>query len=139
MADSPSQKNLAKDTTTESQFIRLFEAAECRTQAELADFLGIRQSSIAVAKRRGRLPSDWLIKILRMRGVNPDWILFGSAPKFLSASDIPPGADGAPGAFPLGRAFDDLIMRRVLGCFRARDLQRELVRRKLPGGGYRDR
>lgn len=56
---------------------RFFEAAECRTQTELAEFLGIRQSSIADAKKRGTIPSDWLLALWRKKGVNPDWILTG--------------------------------------------------------------
>ena len=31
---------------------RFFEAVECRTQAELAEFLGIKQSSISDAKKK---------------------------------------------------------------------------------------
>lgn len=56
---------------------RFFEAAECRTQAELADFLGIRQSSISDAKRRGSVPAEWLLVLWRKKRVNPDWILTG--------------------------------------------------------------
>lgn len=56
---------------------RFFEAAECRMQTELAEFLGIRQSSIADAKKRGTIPSDWLLALWRKKGVNPDWILTG--------------------------------------------------------------
>ena len=33
---------------------RFFEAVECRTQAELAEFLGIKQSSISDAKKKKR-------------------------------------------------------------------------------------
>ncbi len=44
----------------EAQYGRVFEAAGCRTQAELAAFLGIRQSSISDAKRRKSIPAEWL-------------------------------------------------------------------------------
>ena len=40
---------------------RFFEAVECRTQAELAEFLGIKQSSISDAKRRKTIPPDWIL------------------------------------------------------------------------------
>lgn len=56
---------------------RFFEAAGCRTQTELAEFLGIRQSSIADAKKRGNIPSDWLLTLWRKKAVNPDWVLTG--------------------------------------------------------------
>lgn len=60
---------------------RVFEAAGCRTQTELAVFLGIRQSSISLAKRKGNIPSDWLLTLWRKTGINPDWIMTGQGPK----------------------------------------------------------
>ena len=66
---------------------RFFEAAGCRTQVELAEFLGIRQSSIADAKKRGSIPSDWLITLWRKKGVNPDWILTGQGARGLQPVD----------------------------------------------------
>ncbi|MFT4302821.1 MAG: helix-turn-helix domain-containing protein [Desulfovibrio sp.] len=62
---------------------RFFEATGCRTQVELAEFLGIRQSSIADAKKRGNIPSAWLLTLWRKRRVNPDWILTGQESKNL--------------------------------------------------------
>ena len=62
---------------------RFFEAAGCRTQVALADFLGIKQSSVADAKKRGSIPSDWLITLWRKKGVNPDWILTGQGARGL--------------------------------------------------------
>ena len=67
---------------------RVFEATECQTQVQLAAFFAIRQSSIAVAKRRNAIPAEWLIKLLRVKGINPDWVLSGEGPKFLNAADI---------------------------------------------------
>lgn len=64
---------------------RFFEAAGCRTQVELAVFLGIKQSSIADAKKRGSIPADWLITLWRKKGVNPDWILTGQGAKGLQS------------------------------------------------------
>lgn len=51
---------------------RVYEAAGCRTQTELAKFLGMRQSSISDAKKRGKIPSDWLLTLWRKTGINPD-------------------------------------------------------------------
>lgn len=62
---------------------RIFEAAGCRTQTELAEFLGIKQSSIADAKKRGSVPSDWLLTLWRKKGINPDWILTGQGARRL--------------------------------------------------------
>lgn len=68
---------------------RFFEAAGCRTQVELAVFLGIKQSSIADAKKRGSIPADWLITLWRKKGVNPDWILTGQGARGLQSIDSP--------------------------------------------------
>ena len=61
---------------------RLLQAAECRSQVELADFLGIRQSAISDAKRRGIIPADWLHFLQKTKGIRPEWILSGIAPKY---------------------------------------------------------
>lgn len=66
---------------------RVFAAAGCRTQAELANFLGIKQSSISDAKKRGAIPSEWLLILWRKTGINPDWILTGRGAKGLQPVD----------------------------------------------------
>ena len=76
-----------EQTEAAARLSRVFEAAGCRTQLELAAILDIRQSSISDAKRRGAIPSEWLIKLLYLRGVNPTWIMDGIGPKFLAPSD----------------------------------------------------
>ena len=48
---------------------RVFEAANCRTQEELAGLLGIRQSAVSDAKRRKSVPSEWLVCLFRLRSV----------------------------------------------------------------------
>ncbi len=68
---------------TEGSLKRVFEAAGCRTQTELADFLGIRQSSISDAKKRGSVPAEWLLKLLLLKGINPAWIMTGQGAQWL--------------------------------------------------------
>lgn len=53
------------------------------TQTELAAFLGIRQSAISTAKRRQKIPSSWLVILMRLRNVHPEWILTGNGPCFV--------------------------------------------------------
>lgn len=72
---------------TEGSLKRVFEAAGCRTQTELAHFLGIRQSSISDAKRRGSIPADWLLKLLLLRGINPVWVLTGQGAQWLQPAE----------------------------------------------------
>lgn len=74
---------------------RVFEAAGCRTQSQLADLLGIRQSSISDAKKRGAVPAEWLVKLLRLKKVNPEWILTGQGARFLHPADAA-GVAAAP-------------------------------------------
>ena len=67
----------------ENAFSRLYEATGCRTQIQLAKLLEIRQSSISDAKKRDSVPAEWLVKLLRLKGINPEWILTGLGPKKL--------------------------------------------------------
>lgn len=67
---------------------RFMEAAGCRTQRQLAAFLGIQQPCVAHALKKAALPANWLLTLLRKNKVNPEWVLHGDAyPKFLKASD----------------------------------------------------
>ena len=59
---------------------RIFLVTGLRTQVELAGFLSIRQSSISDAQRRGKIPSNWLITLMRVKNVFPEWVLTGSGP-----------------------------------------------------------
>ena len=61
-----------------------------RTQVELADLLGVKQSSISDAKRRASIPSNWLIVLMRHSSANPEWILTGNGPLFVSFLPIKP-------------------------------------------------
>ena len=100
---------------------RFFQTAGCRTQQQLAEFLGIRQSAITDAKRRGAIPADWLLKLLRMQGVNPDWILTGEGVHYLRSAE--PGES----VFPAERVIE---IRPPEECS-AQELINELVRRAL--------
>ena len=118
-----------EQTEAAARLARVFEAAGCRTQVELAAVLDISQPSISDAKRRGAIPSDWLVKLLQLRGVNPDWIMDGVGPKFLAPSDNPADTNYPYETFPPVRAVDAEIVRKILRCFPARDLRNELCRR----------
>lgn len=77
----------APQSNFESQYRRVFEAAECRTQAELAAILNIRQSSISDAKKRKSIPADWRVKLVEKKRINPEWILYGEGAKYLIPAD----------------------------------------------------
>ena len=47
--------------------------------------LEITQPSISDAKRRKVIPSDWLMKLLEKRRINPEWIRTGQGERSLQA------------------------------------------------------
>ena len=64
---------------------RIQAVTGCGTQRELGRFLGINQSAISDAKRRGTIPAEWLLTLLRGKGINPDWILTGKGARTSSS------------------------------------------------------
>ncbi len=83
-------------TVTEECYERIYQATDCKTQAELAKLLGVQQSSISDAKRRNSIPSDWLIALFLERRINPIWILTGKETRFLCSSKNEEGRTGLP-------------------------------------------
>lgn len=77
---------------------RIKRATGARTQVDLASILGIRQSSISDAKRRQSIPADWLLKLFRSHGLNPDWISNGDQPQVLREGMALPVGVMEPGA-----------------------------------------
>lgn len=69
---------------------RIFEAAGARTQAELAVWMGLRQSSVSDARRRCSIPAQWLLALVTHRGINPAWVLTGKGAQYLVPSAMPP-------------------------------------------------
>lgn len=104
----------------QSALDRVFEVSECRTQMQLAGLLGIRQSSISDAKKRNAIPAEWLVKLLRLKGINPEWILTGLGPQKLGPADGEPAIHVAC-----------LTETRPTKEWSAQDLVNELVRRAL--------
>lgn len=47
---------------------RLRAVIGCRTQAELAAALGISQTAVSVAKRRGSIPAQGLLRLVALPG-----------------------------------------------------------------------
>ena len=64
------------DVTFNEIMMRIHSVTNTKTQVELAKFLGIRQSSISDAKKRRAIPAEWLIKLLKYKSTNPDWVLW---------------------------------------------------------------
>jgi predicted transcriptional regulator len=66
---------------------RVRQVCGVRTQVQLAEFLGVRQSSISDGNRRRSIPDGWLLTMLRRTGVDPDWILTGKNERWRLLSD----------------------------------------------------
>ncbi len=62
---------------------RIRQVTNAPTQVELAKVLGIRQSSISDAKRRGSIPPEWYLTLFDKFGLNPDWLKKGLGPMYL--------------------------------------------------------
>lgn len=69
-----------KPDTFEDAYARIQAATRTRTQTEIANLLGIKQSSISDAKKKNTIPDGWLITLYRTFGLEPDWILYGQEP-----------------------------------------------------------
>ncbi len=65
---------------------RIYEVTETRTQVQLAEFLGIKQSSISDAKRRETIPAAWLLALICIKNISPAWIMTGRGSKYFAGS-----------------------------------------------------
>lgn len=77
------------DPSYVAQFERLHKSLRTRTQVQLADKLGVRQSSISDANRRQSLPSGWVEVAFMEHGVNPAYVRLGQEPMYLR--EVPRG------------------------------------------------
>lgn len=82
----------------EDVYQRIQTVTQTRTQQELAELLGICQSGIADAKRRGAIPPDWVLTLFSKLGVNPDWLMQGIGPKYLRTDQGYIASDHTPTA-----------------------------------------
>jgi len=62
---------------------RILDAANVRTQTEVAQLLDIKQSSISDAKGKNVIPDGWLLKLYQKYKLEPDWVLYGLGPRSL--------------------------------------------------------
>lgn len=99
---------------------RIKEVLGEETQVGLAAKLGIRQSSISDAVRRGNCPPAWLLQLVIWHKINPTWVLTGEGPQYLAPStDGWRLADVMPAHVLAARQTEDLIndlARRHPGC-----------------------
>jgi len=66
---------------------RVCKVTKWSKQKDCANFLGIRQSSVAGAKKKGSFPIGWSKKIAQEFNVDVDWLLTGKGPMRPGESD----------------------------------------------------
>ena len=71
----------------DAQMERLKLVIRKHTATDLADFFGVPQSAVSAAVRRGKMPSSWLVILMRVKNVHPEWILTGKGPCLMT---LPP-------------------------------------------------
>ena len=71
-------------------YARLLHVFGVETQTQLAECIGVRQSSISDAKRRGCLPDGWILSAVMRKAVNPFWVLHGQGCQYLKPADDKP-------------------------------------------------
>ncbi|AMD89876.1 helix-turn-helix domain-containing protein [Desulfovibrio fairfieldensis] len=62
------------------QLKRIHQITGTHSQTGLAAYLSVRRSAVTNAKRTGMIPAEWLLTLLRVANVNPEWILSGAGP-----------------------------------------------------------
>lgn len=90
--------NMASDTFDDI-FQRFLQVTGTGTQQELADVLGIKQSTISESKKRNTVPPGWFLTLFEKRGVNPDWLKQGKGPMLLRTEEgryVEPGIPASP-------------------------------------------
>lgn len=67
----------ARGTGAAAVVARMMLALGVSTQTALADELGLGRGAVSDAKSKGKVPPEWLLKLLRTRRVNPSWLETG--------------------------------------------------------------
>jgi len=65
-------------TNFEEILERLRHASLSTSDRQLADILGIDRQNITAAKKKKRIPPNWIIKIGEQFGVSFDWLVYGT-------------------------------------------------------------
>lgn len=103
------------DISIDAVYGRIQTILGVRTQVELAAVLGVRQSSVSDALKRGNIPDSWLLTMMTAKGVNPLWIKTGRGHQYVQETD------DTPAKLALFRAAINALMaeRRALRSFAA--------------------
>lgn len=67
---------------------RMKRALDLKTQSALAEVLGVRRAAVSDAKRQGKIPSEWLLKLCRSHGLNPYWLETEKGAKYIEQDHV---------------------------------------------------
>lgn len=59
-----------------------------KTQGDLGQVLGISQTSISLAKKKGKIPPEWFLKLSVEKKLNPIWLITGEGPMIIPDREI---------------------------------------------------
>jgi phage repressor protein C with HTH and peptisase S24 domain len=75
------------DVLYETFFTRVSDSLKIKSQMELAKILGVNRSSITQAKKKGIVPSKWVLILFKHYALNPAWLEKGDGPIFLKQAE----------------------------------------------------
>ena len=70
-------------------FRRVVQATGIESQQELARLLGVNRSAVTQAKQKNAVPDKWLLALVRLFGLSPDWLAEGTGPRRLVNAPVP--------------------------------------------------
>lgn len=108
----------------DAQMKRLKLVIRKHTATDLADFFGVPESAVSAAVRRGKMPSSWLVILMRVKNVHPEWILTGKGPCLMTLRPEPGRYETADEA--AGRNADEEALRRLPSHMLAEELVRRI-------------
>lgn len=83
----------------EAVFDRLLEGTGLQRDAQLAGLLGVTPQAISQARRKRKIPENWMTRVAMQCGISLDWLLFGTGTPQAAASEerFPAGRGTAVG------------------------------------------
>jgi plasmid maintenance system antidote protein VapI len=76
---------LVENAKTSAIFERLILASNVKTDAALAQAIGVTPQSVSDARKKSKVPPAWAIEIAKKYQVSLDWILFGKEVEFFGS------------------------------------------------------
>ena len=93
------------NSSTPDTLDRLLQGAGLRNDRQLAEILGVTPQAVSQARRKGRIPDGWVLKIASLYGLSTDWIFFGKGDGQAGAAT----AGETPAPQVDGQLFNDFI------------------------------